>query len=73
MSRRFLALLALVGAIAVLTSGCTAVIIQGPTVSTRTPIPQGSVNPTGSVTPSPRQSSAATSSSLHSSSWTPTK
>jgi len=56
-----------VGAIAVLTSGCTAVIIQGPTVSTRTPTPAGSLTPTGSVTPSPRRSSAATSSSLHSS------
>jgi len=50
MSRRFLALLAFVGAIAVLTTGCTAIIIGGPTAATRTPT-TGPGTPTGSVTP----------------------
>jgi hypothetical protein len=50
MSRRFLALLAFVGAMAVLTTGCTAIIIGGPTVATRSPT-TGPGTPTGSVTP----------------------
>ena len=64
MSRRFLALLALIGAIAVLTSGCTAIIIGGPTVPTRTPTLAPTPGPgtptvaptTGPGTPSPTPS-----------------
>src|SRR5215467_1521256 len=64
MSRRFLAILALVGAIAVLTSGCTAIIIGGPTVATRTPTLAPTTGPgtptvaptTGPGTPSPTPS-----------------
>ncbi|HEY7091557.1 MAG TPA: hypothetical protein VH393_00160 [Ktedonobacterales bacterium] len=64
MSRRFLALVALVGAIAVLTSGCTAIIIGGPTVPTRTPTLAPTPGPgtptvaptTGPGTPSPTPS-----------------
>ena len=42
MSRRFLALIAFVGAIAVLTTGCTAVIVGGGTIlPTRTPARHG--------------------------------
>ena len=64
MSRRFLALVALIGAIAVLTSGCTAIIIGGPTVTTRTPTLAPTPGPgtptvaptTGPGTPSPTPS-----------------
>jgi hypothetical protein len=50
MRRRLLAFVGLVGAIAVLITGCTAIIIGGPTVATRTPT-TGAQTPTGSVTP----------------------
>jgi hypothetical protein len=62
MSRRFLAIFALVGAIAVLTSGCTAIIIGGPTVPTRTPTLAPTTGPgtptptTGPGTPTPTPS-----------------
>jgi hypothetical protein len=63
MRRRFLGVLALVGAIAVLTTGCTAVIVGGGTIlPTRTPAPTtGPGTPTvapttGPGTPSPTPS-----------------
>ncbi len=63
MSRRFLALIAFVGAIAVFTTGCTAVIVGGGTIlPTRTPAPTpGPGTPTvapttGPGTPSPTPS-----------------